>query len=110
MYRKCLKNKKKENKKQGSRFGRIGRLLQIHDASGTELAVGDLIFYGGHKCRILYDVDTKKYRAFLTERPYIYSKYGDKFFDKYNPDYYYSAYELPVDDGARMEIRKINEN
>ena len=108
MKRKCLHNKKKETHKNGSKHGRVGLLLNIHDASGTELAVGDRIDYKGYKCRILYGAHNGKYRAYIADPKYI-KGYGIGYVDRYNPAIYFDDYDLPMDDGARMQIVKLEE-
>ena len=84
---------RKQNRKSGY-INNIGKPIGIHDKNGNELCYGDIVKYGDEECILLGN------QALLTRSKW----YGD---DKYNPKSYGKAYDLHLDNGARMEIEKI---
>lgn len=71
------------------------------DKHRTYLSVGDEIRYGEYKGILLYNYHYEQYGVALS-----YSMcYGD---DKYNIDSYGTFIEIPMDNGARMEIELIS--
>jgi len=84
----------------GYKQNKLGLALPIHDKNGNQLHVGDKIRAFGYDGIIFWCQDYKCYQMCLS-----YSKwYGD---DEYNADSYGKAYDLRLDDGARMEIELI---
>ena len=94
---------RKSNRLTGHKNSRLGQLIGIHDKTGVELKTGDVIFYNDVECIILWNVVSACYEAFLLRSCW----YADK--DKYNVASYGKCYSLPMDDGARMEIERIEE-
>ena len=89
------RNKKIKNK------GRIGLSLNIIDKNDQTLSVGDEIQYNNYHGILLYNYHSNRYGIALD-----YSKwYGD---DKYDIDSYGQFIEIPMDNGAKMEIEKVN--
>lgn len=94
-------DKIKTKRINGDKRERLGLTLGIHDKEGKELCVGDEIEYFGERCIILFNKTYKKYQAMIMSSCW----YGDK--NKYNEDSYGKAYDLHMDNGARMEIKKV---
>lgn len=95
------KNNRNAYRLNGDKRGKLGLLLGIHDKNHTELRVGDFINYSGVDCVILYDFNIKMYWAFILNSKW----YGD---NDYDINSYGKAYNLPLDNGARMNIVKIS--
>ena len=91
---------RKSHRVTGSKLCRIGTPLGIHDKNGVELCVGDIIRYDKEECIILYGYDVNMYQALLTRSQW----YGD---NKYDANSYGKAYDIHLDDGARMEIELL---
>ena len=68
---------------------------------GTELCSGDEVFFYAKKCIILWNRESSQYEAMLSDTCW----YGNK--DKYDAESYGKSLRLPMDDGARMEIKRI---
>lgn len=84
----------------GDKKERIGIPLGIHDKYGDELKSGDEILWFGSRCIILWNREYKTWDAMILDSCW----YGDK--KKYDPNSYGKSYQIPMDDGARMEIIK----
>ena len=106
MYRSVRKSKKLKNYRKsmqihGTSKGRFGLSLNIKDKNDLILSVGDEIRYNKYHGVLLYNHHYNKYGIALD-----YSKwYGD---DKYSIDSYGKFIEIPMDNGAKMEIEKLN--
>lgn len=98
--RKILKNSKKSKRLNGTTKGKIGTQLNIMDKFGNYLSVGDEINYGEYNGILLYNYSYKQYGVALDYSMW----YGN---DKYNIDSYGKFIEIPMDNGARMELEKI---
>lgn len=92
---------RKSHRLNGHKNNKIGTPLGIHDKNGKELKSGDEILYFGEKCIILWN--DYCYAAMIMSSCW----YGDR--DKYSAKSYGKRYQLPMDDGARMEIEVITE-
>ena len=92
------KNKSKKLKKISK--GAIGTQLCIMDRYGDLLSVGDEIRYGEYKGILLYNYHYDQYGIALTDSMW----YGD---NKYNIDSYGKFVEIPMDNGAKVEIEKL---
>lgn len=96
----------KINKRQyrinGHKNDAIGIPLGIHDKNGVELKTGDKIRWYDEDCIILWNRPYKCYSAMLLRSNW----YGDH--NEYNADSYGKAYNLVMDDGARMEMELIS--
>ena len=89
-----MDKKYRKQYRQSGYKNNIGKSIGIHDKNGIELCYGDIVMYGDEECILLGN------QAILTRSMW----YGD---DKYDPKSYGKAYNLHLDDGARMEIEKI---
>ena len=98
--RKVLKNNNKSKRQNGTNKGKIGTQLCILDRFGNLLSVGDKIKYGKYKGILLYNHYYDQYGVATDDSMW----YGD---DKYNIDSYGKFIEIPMDNGARMEIEKL---
>ena len=99
--RKILKNNNKSKRINGTVKGKIGMPLNIMDKYMSNLFVGDEVKYGEYNGILLYNHYYEQYGVALD-----YSmRYGN---DKYNIDSYGKFIEIPMDNGARMEIELIN--
>ena len=97
---KRLKNNKKSKEIHGTSKGRIGLPLNIKDKDNLILSVGDNIKLHEYIGILLYNYHCNKYGIALEDSQW----YGD---DKYSIDSYGKFIEIPMDNGARMEITKI---
>lgn len=98
--RKILKNNNKSKRFNGSKKGKIGTQLYILDKFGNLLSVGDGIKYGDYKGVFLYNYHYDQYGIALDSS----MRYGN---DKYSIDSYEKFIEIPMDNGARMELELI---
>lgn len=98
--RKILKNNKSKRLNRTVK-GKIGTPLSIMDKHMNKLSVGDVIKYGEYKGIILYNYHCNQYGVALDYSTW----YGD---DKYDIDSYGKFIEIPMDNGARMEIELIS--
>lgn len=98
--RKILKNNYKSKRLNGTSDGRIGTILGLMDKHKNFLVVGDEVRYGEYKGIILYEPERKGYGVALDYSMW----YGD---DKYNIHSYGKFIDIPMDNGARMEIELI---
>ena len=98
--RKILKNNKKSKRLNGTSKGKIGTILGIQDKNGEYLVVGDFISYGDYTGFLLYNHHYDRYGVALSYSMW----YGD---DKFNIDSYGKFIEIPMDNGARMELEKL---
>ena len=97
---KVLNNYSKSKRLSGTSKGKIGTPLHLMDKNRQFLSVGDTVTYAGYQGIILYNHYCYRYGVALD-----YSRwYGD---DKYNINSYGKLIEIPMDNGARMEIKKI---
>ena len=85
----------------GHKNNKLGKNLNIHDKNGIELKVGDKIQWQGEICRIFWNVRCNEYQAFICRSLW----YGDK--DEFNPNCYGKSYHLPMDNGSKMCILKM---
>lgn len=99
--RKILSNYKKSKRLNGVSKGKIGTKLKLMDNSGVLLSVGDEIKYGEYKGVLLYNHYSDQYGVALDYSMW----YGN---DKYNINSYGKFVDIPMDNGARMEIELIN--
>ena len=98
--RKILKNNNKSKRMSGYAKGRVGMELNISDKNNIKLKIGDDISYGKYTGVLLYNPSYDQYGIALD-----YSlKRGA---DKYDINSYYKFIEIPMDNGARMDIEKI---
>ncbi len=98
--RKILINNNKSKRLNGTPKGKIGTILGIQDKNGEYLAVGDTVKYGSYKGVILYNHYSDQYGVALDYSMW----YGE---NKYNIDSYGKFIEIPMDNGARMELEKF---
>lgn len=98
--RKILKNNNKSKRLNGSPEGKIGTILGIKDKNDKYLVVGDRVQYGKYKGILLWNPFSKTYGIALNHSMW----YGD---DKYNIHSYGNFIEIPMDNGIRMEIEKL---
>lgn len=98
--RKILKNNRKSKRMNGVSKGKIGTALPIMDKNGNTLAVGDRIRYSEYEGILLYNPAWKRYGVAIDGSLW----YGD---DPYNIDSYGKFMDIPMDNGARMEIEKL---
>lgn len=98
--RKILRNNNKSKRLNGTKKGKLGMQLCIIDKFGNSLSVGDDIKYGEYKGVLLYNHYYNQYGIALSDSMW----YGD---DRYNINSYGKFIEIPMDNGARMEISKI---
>lgn len=99
--RKVLKNNNKSKRLNGTNKGKIGTQLYILDKFGNSLSVGDEIKYGKYKGILLYNYHYDQYGIALSDSMW----YGD---DICNIDSYGKFIEIPMDNGARMELELIS--
>ena len=99
--RKILKNNNKSKRINGTTKSKIGTPLNIVDKHMNNLSVGDEIKYGKYKGMLLYNHHYNRYGAALDYSMW----YGN---DKYNIDSYGKFIDIPMDNGARMEIELIS--
>lgn len=99
--RKILNNYKKSKRLSGTAEGRIGTILGIMDQNRNFLVVGDEVRYGKYQGILLYDPKRKGYRIALSDSMW----YAN---DKYDINSYGKFVDIPIDNGAKMEIKLIN--
>lgn len=99
--RKILINNNKSKRINGISKGRIRTPLNIIDKYRNNLSVGDKVKYGEYKGILLYNYHYNQYGIALDYSMW----YGN---DKYNIDSYGKFIEIPMDNGARMEIELIS--
>ena len=93
-------NNSKSHRRTGYTEGKIGTLLGIQDKNGNWLRCGDTISRDNYTGIILFNPHTKRYEIYLS-----YSRwYGDDIFDV---ESYGKSIDLPVDNGAKMQIELI---
>ena len=97
---KVLNNYGKSKRLNGTSKGKIGTVLRLMDKNRETLSVGDTVRYGEYKGVLLYNHHSKQYGVALDYSMW----YSD---DKYNTDSYGKFVEIPMDNGARMEIEKL---
>lgn len=98
--RKILKNNNKSKRISGTAKGKIGTPLNIMDKYRSYLSVGDEVKYGEYKGILLYNHHYDQYGVVLDYSMW----YGN---DKYNINSYGKFIDIPMDNGARMEIELI---
>ena len=99
--RKILNNKKSK-RITGTSKGRIGLPLYLLDKNRNKLCVGDTVLYGTYRGILLYNYHIEQYGVALEDSMW----YGT---DKYSIDSYGKFVPIPMDNGARMLLEKINE-
>ena len=97
---KVLNNYNKSKRISGTSKGKIGIVLHLMDKNKERLSVGDTVRYGEYQGVLLYNHHYDKYGIALDYSMW----YGD---DKYNIDSYGKFVDIPMDNGARMEIEKL---
>lgn len=100
MVRKILKNNKRNNLVK-YKESKIGLELNLMDKNGNRLSVGDDIRYGEYIGVLLYDSYCRKYGIHISNSLCCFG-------DKYDEDSYGKFIEIPMGNGARMEIEKLN--
>lgn len=94
------RNNRKSYRINGTKEMKIGLPLGIHDKFMNELHTGDKVKWGEYEGILLWNKETKSYWFMIS-----YSKwYGD---NEYDGESYGKGFELPLDDGARMEMELI---
>ena len=92
---------RKSYRLNGHKNQKIGIPLGIHDKNGVELRTGDKVHWGQYDGIILWNKVCREYWFLIS-----YSKwYGD---NEYSDDSYGKGFKLPMDDGARMTMEKMN--
>lgn len=99
--RKILRNYNKSKRLNGTSEEKIGTILGLMDKDRNFLVVGDDIRYGKYQGTLLYEPERRGYGVALDYSMW----YGD---DKYNIDSYGKFIDIPMDNGARMEIELIS--
>ena len=97
---KVLNNYNKSKRINGTSKGKIGTVLHLMDKNKERLSVGDTVRYGEYQGVLLYNHHYDQYGIALDYSMW----YGD---DKYNIDSYGKFIDIPMDNGARMEIEKL---
>lgn len=97
--RKVLQNNFKSKRFSGYKEGRIGLQLPIRDKNNNVLAVGDTIRYGEYYGVLLFEPDSREYCIALGYSMW----YGD---NPYDTESYGKFIDIPMDNGARMELEK----
>lgn len=97
MQRKILNNYKKQKRLSGSSKGKVGTVLPIQDRSGKNICIGDHIKWGSYTGIVLFNPSSNQYGLALSYSMW----YGD---DLYNIDSYGKFIDLPMDNGAKMEL------
>lgn len=98
--RKILNNNNKSKRINGTSKGKIGTPLKIRDKNNNYLTVGDNIKYGDYQGVLLYNPSYNQYGIALTYSMW----YGN---NKYDIKSYGKFIEIPMDNGARMELEKL---
>ena len=96
---KRLNNPNKSHRLSGHKMCRLGLPLGIHDCNGKELHTGDVIKWCDVECILLYVTACRAVKACICT-----SWYGNDIYDSNN---YGKAYDLPLDDGARMTMQLV---
>lgn len=99
--RKVLRNYNKSKRLNGTPEGKIGTILGLMDKYGNYLVVGDEVRYGKYYGVLLYDPGCRGYGVAVSYSMW----YGN---DKYDIASYGKFVEIPMDNGARMEILRIS--
>lgn len=97
---KILNNYRKSMRIHGYAKGKIGYPLPIYDKNNQQLTVGDHIQYSGYDGILLYEPERKGYGVALGYSMW----YGD---NKYDVHSYGKFIDIPMDNGAKMELLKI---
>lgn len=97
---KRLENHKKSQRIHGTSKGKIGLTLNISDKNNHILSIGDRIMFRNYSGILLYNHHCNKYGIALSNSMW----YGE---DEDSIDSYGKFIEIPMDNGARMEITKI---
>lgn len=92
----------KQYLKNGFAENKIGRKIGILDKNGIEICVGDKVRYYNEECIVLWNDSAKGYQAMLCRSQW----YGD---DAYNSDSYGKCYDLPMGNGAKMELELFDQ-
>lgn len=100
MHRKVINNYRKSQRVIGNKKGSIGTELEIVDRVSNPLYVGDYVEYGKYKGILLYNPSSDEYGLALEGTMW----YGD---DKYNINSYGKFIALPLDNGAKMNLKKL---
>ena len=90
-------------RKNGDSRARIGIPLGIHDRDKRELCTGDLVRWHNTFGRLLFNKSDGLYWFFIWNSRW----YGD---DEYDSESYGKGWLLPMDDGARMEMKYVEED
>lgn len=98
--RKILRNNNKSKRLNGTKKGKIGTQLCIIDKLGNPLFVGNEVKYRDYKGVFLYNYHCDQYGVAISDSMW----YGD---DRYDINSYGKFIEIPMDNGARMEIEKL---
>lgn len=101
MNRRIIKNNSKSHRMTGYTEGKIGTLLGIQDKNGNWLRCGDTIKRNNYIGIILFNHHTKRYEIYLNSSRW----YGSNIFDI---ESYGKSIDLPLDNGAKMEIVLIS--
>ena len=101
MRRKILNNYNKQKRINGSKFGKIGKVLPILDMNGKYICVGDFVMYGEYKGIALFNPACDSYGIALDYSMW----YGD---NPYDINSYGKFIEIPMDNGAKLELEIIN--
>lgn len=99
--RKILRNNNKSKRLNGTPDGRIGTITGLLDKNRNFLVIGDKVRYGKYKGVVLYEPEHRGYGVALDYSMW----YGD---DKYDIKSYGKFVDIPMDNGARMEIELIS--
>ena len=97
---KVLNNYNKSKRINGTTKGKIGTVLHLMDKNKERLSIGDTVRYGEYQGVLLYNHHYDQYGIALDYSMW----YGD---DKYSIDSYGKFVDIPMDNGARMEIEKL---
>lgn len=101
--RKVLNNYAKSKRITGSSKSRSGTILNILDKNDNILCVGDELSYGEYRGVLLYNPDYGRNGQYGLALDYS-MWYGE---DKYDINSYGKFVPLPMDNGAKMEICKL---
>lgn len=97
-----MRKNNREHKLKKDNKGKLGVNLGIVDKEGIELKTGDIVRYREYTGVLLYNHYYEKYGLALG-----YSKwYGD---NKYKIDSYGKFIEIPMDNGAKLELERLEE-
>lgn len=101
MY-KSYKRNRKQHCIHGDKRERVGLPTGIFAADGSELFIGDKIFFRNQVCVVLYCRDINTFEAC----PIHWCYYGEKNIVDYNC--YAGSFTLPKDNGAKTRIIKLS--